>query len=149
MKLSEAIRLGSMLKPQGHGMLSTGRATCALGAAHEACPSPQKVWLVTSPLNLSVNTTPYRGEPAYVEPGTVERSDVPGPEWSVIYWNAACPACALEPPATASAPAMAVFRLIPHLNDDHRWTREQIADWVETIEQQQSAPTPQPEQVRA
>jgi hypothetical protein len=24
---------------------------------------------------------------------------------------------------------------VTHLNDDHRWTREQIADWVATIEQ--------------
>jgi hypothetical protein len=27
-----------------------------------------------------------------------------------------------------------VFRVIAHLNDDHRWTRERIADFVETIE---------------
>jgi hypothetical protein len=29
-------------------------------------------------------------------------------------------------------------RLIPHINDDHGWTREQIADWVATIEPQQA-----------
>ena len=23
---------------------------------------------------------------------------------------------------------------IPHLNDEHKWTREQIADWVESYE---------------
>lgn len=23
--------------------------------------------------------------------------------------------------------------LITHLNDDHRWTREQIADWIDTL----------------
>jgi hypothetical protein len=33
--------------------------------------------------------------------------------------------------------------LIAHLNDDHRWTREQIADWVEQIERAQE-PTSQP-----
>jgi hypothetical protein len=27
--------------------------------------------------------------------------------------------------------------LIFHLNDHHHWTREQIADWVETIERAQ------------
>jgi hypothetical protein len=26
-----------------------------------------------------------------------------------------------------------------HLNDDHRWTREQIADWVQTIEPPQAS----------
>lgn len=30
--------------------------------------------------------------------------------------------------------------LVAHLNDDHYWTREQIADWVETIEQQHGQP---------
>ncbi len=28
--------------------------------------------------------------------------------------------------------------LITHLNDDHRWTRDQIADWVETQERAQA-----------
>ena len=27
--------------------------------------------------------------------------------------------------------------LITHLNDDHKWTREAIADWVEGIEREQ------------
>jgi hypothetical protein len=34
--------------------------------------------------------------------------------------------------------------VIAHLNDEHRWTRERIADWVATIEAQQeelAAPT--------
>jgi len=26
-----------------------------------------------------------------------------------------------------------VFRQIAHLNDDHRWTRHAIADWLESI----------------
>src|SRR5580765_2975940 len=62
MKLSEAIRLGSMLKPQAFGHFDTGRGTCALGAAREAaggmsfpistaspatCPACQQV-MVTS-----------------------------------------------------------------------------------------------------
>lgn len=38
-----------------------------------------------------------------------------------------CPSCA-GTPAVLSA-------CIVHLNDAHRWTREQIADWVETLEQ--------------
>ena len=27
-----------------------------------------------------------------------------------------------------------LFGIVAHLNDDHLWTREQIADWVEQIE---------------
>lgn len=30
---------------------------------------------------------------------------------------------------------------VAHLNDDHRWTREQIADWIETIEAQPALET--------
>lgn len=38
-----------------------------------------------------------------------------------------------------------LFGVIRELNDSHKWTREQIADWVETIEAQHE--TPQPEAV--
>lgn len=34
---------------------------------------------------------------------------------------------------------MLVGSMIIHLNDDHRWPREQIADWVATIEAESSA----------
>lgn len=30
--------------------------------------------------------------------------------------------------------------VIPHLNDEHKWTREQIAEWVEMIERAQEQP---------
>lgn len=37
----------------------------------------------------------------------------------------ACPACiGVEAP---------IATVIPHINDTHRWTREQIADWLETL----------------
>lgn len=36
MKLSEAIRLGAMLKPQAFGADIEGDSTCAIGAAIEA-----------------------------------------------------------------------------------------------------------------
>ena len=39
-----------------------------------------------------------------------------------------CPTCRLAWP-NRKTPGV-----IAHLNDDHRWTREQIADWVESIE---------------
>lgn len=39
--------------------------------------------------------------------------------------NVACPAC----PAKDTCASVTV-----HLNDDHRWTRDAIADWVATIE---------------
>lgn len=38
--------------------------------------------------------------------------------------------------------------VIAHLNNEHRWTRERIADWVESVEKQLAARTEraQPEQ---
>lgn len=91
LKLSVAIRLGSMLHPQSSHELLTIRGgvivgSCALGAAEQA---------------------------GYV------RSDNP--------IRVTCPACRvwLHGP---------LYNLVMHLNDDHRWTRERIADHVEVIE---------------
>lgn len=113
MRLSEAIRLGAMLKPQAFGTFRARTATrddgaflglriiestCALGAACDA---------------------------GYKRSGIDQ----------VHVW---CPACSLR--------AGVLFHAM-HLNDTHRWTREQIADWVESIELQQAvnaeATTPQ------
>jgi len=27
-----------------------------------------------------------------------------------------------------------LYDMVIHMNDDHRWTREQIADWIETLD---------------
>jgi hypothetical protein len=35
------------------------------------------------------------------------------------------------------------------LNDDHRWTREQIADWVQTVESERQQADASPEAVHA
>lgn len=51
-------------------------------------------------------------------------------------WAATCPVCA------NLAPWHNVSSIIAHLNDDHRWTRETIADWVETIEPADDPPAP-------
>jgi hypothetical protein len=57
--------------------------------------------------------------------------DVP-PEWAglLLRW-VACPGC---PPD--GHPPQWLTDAIQHLNDDHRWTRERIADWVEGVEQE-------------
>lgn len=91
MQLSEAIRLGAMLHPQGfywsHLKDTNGTviATCALGAAYDA---------------------------GYAHPFEVATP-------------ARCPRCH----GSAS-----LSWIVAHLNDTHRWTREAIADWVETVE---------------
>lgn len=96
MKLSEAIRLGAMMKPQGFAGTGSRKCqeTCAYGAALDAISSDESVsthwpWLKTL---------------------------YPDPVW--------CPVCHLS----------CDVHIIPHLNNKHRWTRERIADWVETLE---------------
>jgi hypothetical protein len=113
MTLSEAIRLGAMWKPQKFGgpnhQLKDETHTCALAAAAEAVGQHM----------LSVY------EPHWLWP------------WSTVIpknrYVRPCPACGyawLE----GSTCAIAVIHVIAHLNDRHHWTREAIADWVETVE---------------
>lgn len=115
MKLSEAIRLGAMLKPQAFGSLRSLEAvndrgsilglrliekTCAYGAAIDAG-----------------YTSSGRGDCIFVQ--TIHE----------------CPACGLE---------MTVGMVVMHLNDTHRWTRERIADFVATVEVQYEVFAPSP-----
>jgi hypothetical protein len=107
MKLSDAIRLGSMLVPQGfdHPVSRSGQGTaCALEAACLAMSIDD--WSST------VTTFPIANAPAM----------------------RVCPACGYVD--TLTPPDDPTLFAVWHLNDFHRWTRERIADWVETIEAQ-------------
>jgi len=44
--------------------------------------------------------------------------------------DGSCPQCGAK---------HSLLRVIWHLNDEHHWTREQIADWIETIERAHEA----------
>lgn len=101
MRLSEAIRLGAMLRPQARLYWFHEGGSCALGAAAEA------VGIAIYP-------------DTFTQVGPVPR------EWIWINGlKAACPVCGDCDDAQET---------IKHLNNDHRWTRERIADWVETLE---------------
>lgn len=101
MKFSDAIRLGSMMKPQGFGDYETeDGGTCAYGAACNA------------------------GGLAYEDA-------FPG-DWTDVLIRIESEEC----PAGCGIPQR--VDMIPHLNDDHKWTREQIADYVEKFEPQPS-----------
>lgn len=89
LRLSEAIRLGSMLHPQGFGAFRSHGRSCALGAAEDA----GFVMTSTEAILTSVQPCPHD--------------------------------CCMS---------STVFGAIIHLNDYHGWTREAIADWVETVE---------------
>lgn len=99
MKLSLAIRLGAMLKPQGRGRLISDGRTCALGAAVDAIGG----------LNRHDE----------------DRYQLAFDEWPILLRKVSHPLCAPDHLAD----------IITMLNDSPiRWTREQIADFVESIE---------------
>lgn len=112
MKLSEAIRLGAMLGPQGFGGIDdrSGDGTlCALQAAQKA---------------IGLEYDCYDMEEHF--PILLLRVWVRGGNTSI-----------------GSA--------IINLNDKHRWTRERIANWVETFERdlEAKAQAAKPEEVTA
>lgn len=110
MKLSDAIRLGAMLRPvQAFYRLydpGTG-GSCALGAAAEAI-----------------------GSGVFPDGYTVDAHARVPREWYVLRPTTMCPHCERSP-----AGAIQIDHVIVHLNNEHRWTREAIADWVEGLEQ--------------
>ena len=121
MKLSEAIRLGAMMKPQAFGdLIGAHGGTCALMAALEAAGIPQTQYEGTGRVS--------NGREQVASPRLVW---VIPAEWrSVMHAkHATCPECGSD--------QVYIGYLIPHLNDAHYWTREQIADFVESIEKQQ------------
>lgn len=112
MRLSEAIRLGAMVSRQAfQQLMSYDGGTCALGAAAEAMGVHP---LIHEDMRISVLRARY----------------------PTLNDKATCPAC---------SPLMRALRrirrheidvedVVIHLNDDHRWPREHVAAWVETVE---------------
>jgi hypothetical protein len=108
MKLSEAIRLGAMMKPQGVGWLLRDGKTCAIGAALDAVGA------------FGARTQSSIGY------------DLAEKRWGdILRLKAGHPSC--EPTIEE------VWAVVQNLNDYCGWTREQIADWIETIERRAEA----------
>lgn len=114
MRLSDAIRLGAMLRPQTREDYFADGGSCALGAAFEAA----KGYTRSEQMNF------------------VECIEFP-----ILGVPASCPVCNRDTEDEAAS-------VVVHLNDRHFWTREAIADWVETIEAAQPV-TEQPAEVTA
>lgn len=113
MRLSEAIRKGCETTVPFHDNSGTLRPSlddpritfaCALGAAAHALTGERNSWLFEVELTLS------------------------GPYPYLTTMLLSCPAC------EANDREAVLAANIIHLNDDHEWTREQIADWVQAIE---------------
>lgn len=109
MKLSEAIRLGSLLSPQcADKYQSSDGSRCALGAA-----------LAASGLAEFIHAEKTRE--AYISqlwPFLDDEREITCPQ-----------NCGEKFPS--------LFEVILHLNDDHFWYREQIAAWAATVEPQE------------
>lgn len=121
MKLSDAILLGSTLNKQTFGSFMDEYGTCAMGAAYRAV-------------------------------GVANPQECTEEEFQNIcyqYWNwvdddpfvqlVRCPASKRSMLGIFGAEHQCVYtddvvQIIYHLNDMHQWTREQIAEWVSTIE---------------
>lgn len=115
MSLSEAMRLGSMTtRPTRNTLCRTDDETgailetCAMGAAYVAAG------------------VLYAGKVTVPPPDDT-------PEWHWAYYHLAeairCPDPGCRPMHFNS-----VLGVILHLNDDHDWSREAIADWVADVE---------------
>lgn len=120
MKLSEAIRLGSMMKPQGFGNIFDGISTCAIGAALDANGKLDE-WKERRCSPASFGTWGERWCNVYEWWCNVYTSlgiSMHHKSWAV------CPVCGETNLLTSI--------IATHLNDKHKWTREQIADWIET-----------------
>jgi hypothetical protein len=122
-KLSEAIRLGAMLGPQCFSRLfDESGGSCAIGAAIEAVGQANKGrWLPVGRYWNEDDLVFYDAARAHILAYQVP-----------IHWKPVFEAIEqVQCPVGCGREAS-----IPHLNNLHRWTREQIADWVERIENQ-------------
>lgn len=104
MKFSEAIRLGAMLGRQGFYAM--------FGADGASC--------ALGAAALAVWGREDRGDQDYFA------------IWPWLNRCAMCPACVAKDSFHVPVPVMEI--VARHLNDAHRWTRERIADWVESLE---------------
>lgn len=121
MKLSEAMREGAQIRGQCSGVYfgnfgSLDYLSCAIGAVIEGAG------LMTPIIDAN--------EVA----GSLVSQALPG-EWPEIHEGTICPDDGNCPHAGGerlSKYRSSLLNVILHLNDDHKWTREKIADWLES-----------------
>ena len=111
MRLSDAIRKGAKLNKQAYGYTKDrDGGTCAWGAAGEAIG----IEIPKGTLGCLWGTEVWRRFKAEW-PWAMSASDT----------TSACPA------SKCHFQTSAVGDLIAHLNDNHRWSRESIAEWID------------------
>lgn len=134
LKLSESIRLGSLLYPQARGKIvesflnirgERSYGVCAIGAA-----------LLANGFRIKQESTATLVCPEDLRGGDYRWPGLP------VTTLTHCPSCGNL--------TLGPDRICAHLNDRHMWTREQIAAWVQEQEeayarQQQTDAESQPE----
>lgn len=129
MKLSEAIRAGAKIRPQGFGSffpvvrrwfgVKREKLSCAMGAAFEGGSCKTKIETVSRAF--------IGREGQLIQAGETVESVYPHDEWvPVLTLTQSCPQCEKQDN---------VNNVIQHLNDDHKWKREEIALWVARMEE--------------
>lgn len=110
MRLSDAIRLGSMIRPKVDGYFFHDGKSCALGAALEATGT------------------------VYDEGGCKRHRDALRARWPfAVLRFVSCPACGRSMPLAALV-AHLNNGGVEYFGTGHDWTREAIADFVATVE---------------
>lgn len=135
MNLSEAIRIGSKMRPASeYGWNDLGPdgeiRTCALTAAAEA----YGIWTIKDNV---ISRGPKWTEPENLRPYPHERGPIEADmmsktpdEWVAIENTDEIPPCSCGNLRIAGP----VTVIIWHLQDVHRWSREAVAEWVEQAE---------------
>jgi hypothetical protein len=109
--LSESIRLGAMLSEQGFdGQMTPDGPRCALAAACDA-----------------LGIAAYHDGVEFMVPLTALEERYPALHDQMV-------ASPRYPPRVAHKRFRLGYVIAFHLNDDLRWSRERIADWVERLE---------------
>ena len=100
MRMSEAMRRGTAMRPQCRSTMFNGVGSCAVGAAMEGA-------------GIELVYTLHELTRAY-------------PEWTPIL-NALVT-------SDANSTARYCWLVMTYLNDERKWTREDIADWLKGVE---------------
>ena len=122
MELSEAIKAGAKLRPQSFRMLlgdiGGTLGTCTMGAALDAVGI------------LRIEHTACQLRFSY-DPDFVRQH---WPLLDKLVFSMPCGCNQLSVYVGPVCSGYAVSSVIAHLNDDHRWRRETIAQWVKSLE---------------
>ena len=109
-KLYEHIRLGALLRPQAFGAYFWEGKSCAMGAAYESLHGAEAEQTTEAEQTIDFKWSEF----PVAEVAVPARPTLHG--------------CCWHNSGTIRA-------IVQHLNDGHCWTRNQIADWLEPIEE--------------